>query len=182
METGGTTMILVTGAGGTVGSELVKTLSASGAKFRAAYNSPQKVDKARREGLDAVQIDYTKPATLQPALAGADRLFLLATGYAGQAECEINAVREAKMSGVRHIVKLSVWGAGTEAFSFARAHRPVEKEIEASGLAWTFLRPNSFMQNLATFYASTIKTQGAFYIPSRGSRVSHVDVRDIAAV
>ena len=83
---------------------------------------------------------------------------------------------------MRHIVKLSVIGAETEGFSFARAHRPVEKEIEASGLSWTLLRPNSFMQNIANFYAPTIKSQGAFSIPSKGSRMSHVDVRDIAAV
>jgi uncharacterized protein YbjT (DUF2867 family) len=175
-------MILVTGAGGTVGSELVKTLSASGLKFRAAYNSPQKVERAKREGLDAVAIDYARPETLEPALVGVDRLFLLATGFAGQTEGEINAVRQARNAKVRHVVKLSVWGAETEAFSFAKVHRPVEKEIESSGLAWTFLRPNSFMQNMATFYAATIKTQWAFYIPSKGCSISHIDVRDIAAV
>lgn len=175
-------MILVTGAGGTVGSELVKGLSAARAKFRACYNSPNKVEKAKRDGLNAVSIDYAKPETLRPALAGVDRLFLLATGLAGQTEAEIGAVREAKVAGVRHIVKLSVWGAKSEAFSFAKAHRPVEREIEGSGLAWTFLRPNGFMQNMANFHAPTIKAEGAFYLPSKGCRISHVDVRDVAAV
>ena len=175
-------MILVTGAGGTVGSELVKALSAAGAKFRAAYNSPAKVELARRNGLDAVAIDYAKPETVAAALAGADHLFLLGAGAVGQAEAEIGVVRAAKQAGVKHVVKLSVWGADGEAFSFAKVHRPVERDIEASGLGWTFLRPNGFMQNLPNFFAATIKSQGAFYLPSRDCRISHVDVRDIAAV
>ena len=175
-------MILITGAGGTVGSELVKALSAAGVKFRAAYNSPTKVDQARRNGLDAVAIDYAKPETVAAALAGADHLFLLGAGAAGQTEAEIGVVRAAKKAGVKHVVKLSVWGADGEAFSFAKVHRPVERELEASGLGWTFLRPNGFMQNLPNFFAATIKSQGAFYTPSRGCHISHVDVRDIAAV
>ena len=84
--------------------------------------------------------------------------------------------------GVRHIVKQSVMGAAEEAYSLANIHRPVEKAIEGSGLAWTFLRPNSFMQNAVTFMAQTIRAEGAFYSASGQARISHVDVRDIAAV
>ncbi len=61
-------------------------------------------------------------------------------------------------------------------------HRPVEEAIEASGLAWTFLRPNSFMQNVMTFMSPTIRAESAFYSASGQARISHVDVRDIAAV
>jgi uncharacterized protein YbjT (DUF2867 family) len=64
----------------------------------------------------------------------------------------------------------------------AKIHRPVEKDIESSGLAWTFLRPNSFAQNAVTFMAGTIRAQSAFYSASGQARISHVDVRDIAAV
>jgi uncharacterized protein YbjT (DUF2867 family) len=177
-------MILVTGAGGNVGSELVRRLSTSGAKFRAGYNSRGKLEAAKRAGQDAVAIDYTRPATVASALAGVDHLFLLGAGAAaaGQTEAEIGVVRAAKEAGVRHVVKLSVWAADGEAFSFAKVHRPVERALESSGMGWTFLRPNGFMQNLSNFFAATIKEQGAFHLPSRGCRISHVDVRDIAAV
>src|SRR5439155_26627432 len=57
-QEGGAAMILVTGAGGNVGSELVKRLATSRAGFRAAYNSPHKLEKAKRDGMDAVQIDF----------------------------------------------------------------------------------------------------------------------------
>ena len=73
-------------------------------------------------------------------------------------------------------------GAAEESYSLAKVHRPAEKAIESIGLAWTFLRPNSFMQNAATFMGNTIRTEGAFYSASGQAKISHVDVRDIAAV
>ena len=65
---------------------------------------------------------------------------------------------------------------------FTLVHRPVEKAIESSGMAWTFLRPNSFMQNVVTFMGETIKAEGTFFSASGEAKISHVDVRDIAAV
>ena len=110
-------MILVTGAGGTVGTQLVKVLRTSGAQFRAAYHSPLKAEQAKRDGLDAVSVDFATPSTLAAALADVERLFLLGTGFLGQSEAETGVVRAARKAGVRHVVKLSVWGAETEAFS-----------------------------------------------------------------
>lgn len=175
-------MILVTGAGGTVGSELVRQLREANIPFRAAFHTPEKAKKARDQGIDTVVLDFADPATVAPALEGIDRLFLLFGGGGGQTEKEINVVRVAKQKEVRRIVKLSVWGAAGEEFSFARIHRPVEREIEAAGMDFTHLRPNGFMQNFANFYGETIRTQGAFYLPAGEARISHVDVRDIAAV
>lgn len=175
-------MILVTGAGGTVGSEVVKQLGAAGVPFRAAFHSQEKADAARAKGIDAVVIDYTRPETLTAALNGIDKLFLLSGGAPDQTQRELNAVEAAKAAGVKHIVKLSVWGAEGEAFSFAHVHRPVEKAIEASGVAWTHLRPNGFMQNLQNYMIGTIKSDGAFYSSVGDSKISHIDVRDIAAV
>lgn len=175
-------MILVTGAGGTIGSEVVKALSKSGEPFRVAFKSKDKVERAKQSGLQAVQIDFESPQSLPPALVGIDRLFLLGTGALGQTESEIGAIDAAKAAGVQGIVKLSVWGAETEAFSFAKIHRPVERHLQASGLTWTILRPNGFMQNVVNYYAATIKSQNAFYVPSRGARISHVDARDVGAV
>lgn len=169
-------MILVTGASGTVGTEVVKALAGEGAPFRAGYHSNP--DRLRAAGAEAVPLDYDRPETLRPALAGVEAVFLLSRLVAP----EVAVVRAAKEAGVRRIVKLSVWGAGEEAFTFARWHRPVEKEIEASGLEWTFLRPNGFMQNIPNFFAPTIKAQGAIYTSAAGAQISHVDVRDVAAV
>ncbi len=175
-------MILVTGAGGTVGGEVVTQLRVSGVAVRAGYHSPEKAANAKAEGIDAVVIDFARPDTLAAALRGADKLFLVLGANPDQAELEIAAVAAAKVAGVAHIVKLSVWGAEDEAFHFARVHRAVEKEIEASGMTWTFIRPNGFMQNTVNYMGETIRSQGAFYESAADARISHVDVRDIAAV
>ena len=175
-------MILVTGAGGTVGSEVVRQLQAAGTKFRAAFHTESKAKAARDQGIDAVLIDFQKPETLRAALKGVDKLFLLSAGGPIQVDFETNAVKVAREAGVKHVVKLSVWDAEKESFSFAKIHGQIEKAIEKSGMAWTFLRPNGFMQNMANFNAPTIKSQGAFYASVGDAPMSHVDVRDVAAV
>jgi uncharacterized protein YbjT (DUF2867 family) len=175
-------MIFVTGSGGTVGSEVIRQLETSKAPFRAGFFSEGKVDAARTKGIDAVIIDYNRPETLRAAFQGCDKLFLLGPNAANQTQLELNAVEAAKTAGLNQIVKLSVLGADGEAFSFAKLHRPVEKAIESSGIAWTFLRPNGFMQNVVTYMGDTIRSEGAFYTASGEAKISHVDVRDIAAV
>ena len=177
-----TLMICITGAGGTVGSEVLKQLQSKDVQIRAAYNSKEKAERAIASGIDAVVIDYNEPDTMEKAFSGCDRLFLLGPNDVNQTRLESNAVEAAKASGVRYILKQSVMGAADESYSLANAHRPVEKAIEASGLAWSFLRPNSFMQNVVTFMSPTITTEGTFYSASENALISHVDVRDIAAV
>ena len=168
-------MILVTGASGTVGREVVKALSAAGAAFKAAYRSrPEKVP----DGVQAVAVDFDRPETLAPALAGADTVFLLSN----MVEPEKRVVDEAKRAGVKRIVKLSVNGAADESFTFAKWHRGVEKHIEASGLGWTFLRPSGFMQNFVNYMGDSIRKESAFYTATGPNGAgAHIDARDIGA-
>ena len=168
-------MILITGASGTVGSEVVKALGARGAPTRAAYRTrPQNVPA----GVESVALDYDRPETIRPALEGVQTLFLLSNTVAP----EKRVVDEARRAGVRRIVKLSVLRAEDEGFVFGRWHRAVEKYIEASGLAWTFLRPNAFMQNVVNYMAPTIRDQSAIYASAADGAVSGVDARDVGAV
>lgn len=175
-------MICVTGASGTLSSEVIRQLESAKVPFRGAYFSNKQAEAARARGLEAVIIDYNRPATLRTAFQGCDKLFLLGPNALNQSDLERNAVEAAKAAGVRHIVKQSVMGAVDESYSLAKVHRPVEKAIESSGLAWTFLRPNSFMQNAVTFMGKMIRAESAFYSASGQAKISHVDVRDIAAV
>jgi uncharacterized protein YbjT (DUF2867 family) len=176
------TMIFITGAGGTVGREVVKQLKLAKVPFRVAYFSPEKVEAALANGIEAVTIDYNRPETLRSAFQGCDKLFLLGPNALNQTQLELNAVEAAKAVGVQHIVKQSVMGAEAEDFSLALLNRPVEQAIESSGMTWTFLRPSSFMQNVVTFMSETIKAESAFYSASDAGKIAHVDVRDIAAV
>ena len=175
-------MIFVTGAGGTVGSELIRQLQSKSFPFRAGYHSADKVAAAKERGIEAVQIDFTQPTDLRAVLDGCEKLFLLGPNTIDQEELEVNVVDAAGSAGVNHIVKQSVMHAQEEAYSLARLHRAVENTIETSGITWTFLRPNSFMQNTVTFMGDTIRGENAFYTASGDARVSNIDVKDLAAV
>lgn len=175
-------MIIVTGASGTVGTAVVDRLRTQGVPFRAAFSSEARATAAREAGLDAVVADYRRPATVRDALGGCERLFLLGPNTPDQTALELAVVGAAAEVGVRHVVKQSVMGAEADDYSLAHVHRPVERALEQSRLAWTFVRPNSFMQNVMTFMAATIRAEGAFYSASGDARISHVDVRDIAEV
>jgi uncharacterized protein YbjT (DUF2867 family) len=95
------------------------------------------------------------------------------------ADLEGSFVNEAKKTGVKHIVKLSALG-GRKAI-FPSLHRESEETIEASGVPYTFLRPNGFMQNFVNYSSGTINTQNAFYAAQGNGAVSHIDIRDIGA-
>jgi uncharacterized protein YbjT (DUF2867 family) len=183
-----TETILVTGATGTVGNEVIKQLLAAKGQreediiVKAAARSAND-DTFRNLGVQIAQLDYNKPDTLSTALRGVNKVFLLTPFQSNMVDLTLNLVNEAKNVGVKHIVKQSVLGADAEhEITPNRLHRQAEKIIEESGIPFTFLRPNFFMQNFVTFYSHFIKTQGAFYVPAGDAKASFVDVRDIAAV
>lgn len=175
--------ILVTGATGTIGSNLVEKLAAAKVPARALVRSREKAERIEQLGLETALGDLEKPDTLQAALSGIEKVFLLSAPEERQAELQSNLIEAAKSAGVRHIVKLSAIGVGSglESISLGRLHRQTEEEIERSGIAYTHLRPNGFMQN-SFMFANTIRTQNAFYAPLGGARVSYVDARDVSMV
>jgi uncharacterized protein YbjT (DUF2867 family) len=178
--------ILVTGATGNVGSEVVRQLSktTSDANIKAAVHSVENAKKVQQhDKVKTVQIDYDKQEGLQTAFDNANKLFLLTHPSPKTVEHESNLISEAKKSGIRHIVKQSVMGADLKAgLEVMRLHRQTEKLIEESGIPYTFLRPNEFMQGFVNYQGPTIKNNNAFYIPAEDATVSFVDARDIAAV
>jgi uncharacterized protein YbjT (DUF2867 family) len=171
-------MILITGASGNVGSEVLKQAVAAKLNIRAAYLSANKASTAP-PGAATVLMDYAKPETIRAALEGVEQTFLVGPPTANVAELEAAFVNEAKLSGVKRIVKLSALG-GRKAI-FPGLHRNSEVTIEASGIPYTFLRPNGFMQNFVNYNGDTIKTQNAFYGAQGSGAVSHVDIRDVAS-
>ncbi len=178
-----TNTILVLGATGNIGSQVVKQLAAAGANTRAAVRSISKADGLKEAGVSPIKIDMNKPDTFQAAFDGVEKVFLLTPPFPNMAEITANLVEAAKQAGVKYIVKQSGLGTGSEPKAkLLEWHRQGEKMVEASGIPYTFLRPNSFMQNYYNTSARTIKTQSTFYKPMGDAKVSWVDVRDIAAV
>lgn len=171
-------MILITGASGNVGSEVLKQAVADKLKIRAAYQSPERA-KTAPAGVETAIMDYNRLESIRAALQGIEKVFLVGPPTANVAEMEGRFVDEAKSAGVKHLVKLSALG-GHQAI-FPGLHRDSEEKIEASGLPYTFLRPNGFMQNFVNYNAGTIKSQNAFYGAQGNGAVSHIDIRDIGA-
>ena len=142
-------MILVTGARGTVGRELTALLQARGQPFRALARNPEKAKSATLPGGVWRQGDFVAPDTLRAAFDGIECLFLLCGAQPDMDILEINAVEAAKQAGVGRIVKISVPNASeTGIAALQRLHGRCEAALGASGIAWTVLRPNGFMQNL----------------------------------
>ncbi len=167
-------MILVTGATGTVGSQLVRELLDQDTPFYAAVHSrPLEIG-----GVESRTLDYDRPETLPPALEGVRTVYLVSY----ETLHEKALVEDAREAGVERIVKQSAWRAGDEGFVSGRWHREVEREIERSGLAWTFLRPNMFMQNFETVHGQSIRQENAFYESAEDASVSYIDARDVARV
>lgn len=172
-------MILITGASGNVGREVVKQALIVGLEIRATFQSADAAAKAPA-GLEGVIMDYAKPETIRPVLQGVEKIFLVGPPVGDLPALEANFIKEVRSAGQKHIVKLSALG-GYESM-FASGHRDSEKNIEASGLPYTFLRPNGFMQNLVNYNAGTIRSHNAFYGCQGDGAVSVVDIRDIATV
>jgi len=175
-------MILVTGATGNVGTEVVKKLAEGKHPVRAFVRNRTQAREITFRGVEIIEGDFTKPKTFARALDGVESLFLLTPSSADAEQQQCSFVDAAKGGKVKHIVKLSQLGASTNAPGrFQRYHGAVEQYILKSRIPCTFLRPNLFMQGLLNF-RQTIASQGVFYAPVSHARISVIDVRDIGAV
>ena len=173
-----TNRILVTGAAGNIGAEIVKRLQARKADFAVMTHA----SGGAPAGAGETQGDFLDPASLRRAFEGVDTLFLLFPLVPEMPRMAANAVAAAKAAGVRHIVRSS--GAGADAASpaaIAKVHGEIDALIRNSGIPFTLLLPTSFMQNLVNFYGAAIR-DGALYAPRGDGATAVIDVRDIADV
>src|SRR5919107_230734 len=175
-------MILVSGATGNNGIEILKRLATGDVQVRAMVRNLDRASGIALPHVEVVEGDFDLPETLLAALAGVERVFLLTNSSERAQAQQIAFIDAARQSGVAHVVKLSQFDADVNVPGrFQRYHAVVEAALQASGLAYTLLLPNLYMQGLLNF-RSTIATQNAFYAAAGDAKVSVVDVRDIAEV
>ncbi|MFM7424951.1 MAG: SDR family oxidoreductase [Elainella sp.] len=172
--------ILISGATGNIGGAVVQALLQQ-QPLRALVRDKAKATRLAEQGVELAQGDFSQPASLEAAMQGIERAFLVMPNDPDQVALEGNFVTAAQQARVRHLVKLSVLRAGELPSTFQQWHRRIEAQIEASGMAWTHLRPNMLMQNMRWF-TPTMAQQGAFYHSIGDTPVSHVDGADVAAV
>jgi uncharacterized protein YbjT (DUF2867 family) len=172
-------MILVTGATGTIGRELVAELARRGAKVRALSRNPAAA--AFPAGVETVAADLGDPRTLGPALAGIERVFILATGPA-RLDHETSLVAAARRAGAARLVKLSALTVedATAVDIITQWHRAAEQAVTGSGLSWTILRPGAFMSNTVS-WAGMIRHQSQVFAPFPDVRTAAIDPADVAA-
>jgi uncharacterized protein YbjT (DUF2867 family) len=176
------TTILVTGATGTIGSQVVSALEGrNDVTVRAAVRSAAKAESLKGGNVTPVDFEYNKPELLQKAVAGVDRLFLVTPFAQDQVDLGARLIDAAKVAGVKHIVKLSALGCDMEpGIQLGRWHRTIERYILGSGLKYTFLRPNNFMENFIGYYPPG--KDGNIYLPWGQGACSFIAGSDIAAV
>jgi len=175
-------MILLTGASGKTGSETAKALAAKGVRTRALVRNPDKAADLAAAGIELVTGDVTDEAAVSKALVGVDRMLVLLPNSEQQVVLEKQLVDAAKKAGVRHVVKMSSMEAVAAAKTpIPQGHWAVEEYIRGSGLAWTMIKPNFFMQNFLQS-AKSIRENASFVWPMGDGKTAMADARDIGAV
>ncbi|MGP3790494.1 SDR family oxidoreductase [Pseudomonas sp. B392_1p] len=171
--------IAVTGAAGQLGRLVIEKLKLKipASDILALVRKPEQSDML---GVTAKTIDYSKPETLDTALAGVDTLLLISSSEIGQrATQHANVIAAAKKAGVRRIVYTSVLHADVSALPLADEHRATEADLKASGLAYTLLRNGWYTENYTGFVGAAL-ANGALFGSAGEGRISSAPREDLA--
>ena len=168
--------VLVTGATGNTGSGLVPKLRKAGVPVRAFIRDEAKAQALKDLGVEVALGDLDRPETIEPAVEGVDKIYLLTWNGPTQEQQVYNVLEAAKKVGTAHIVRHSMWGS--ENSRIIQQGERAEQAIKSSGLPWTLLKPTFFMQN-TMMAAQTIQSDGVMYWDTGDGKLGMIDVRDI---
>jgi uncharacterized protein YbjT (DUF2867 family) len=175
-------LILVIGGRSKIGSAVVESLAAAGDGVRALVRSDAEHDELPG-GVETVPGDLADPGSLTAAMAGVEKVFLLSSPHRDAVSWHRNAIDAAKAADVRLLVRSSILGADDRSpAEFIDSHATSDRYLEESGLDYTIVRPNLFLQNIPESTIPTIDASGNFYVDAGDARISMVDTRDVAAV
>jgi uncharacterized protein YbjT (DUF2867 family) len=172
--------VLVLGATGFAGKQVVNALTAEGVKVKAATRFPEKF-VAPAANVSPVKVVLEDPATFAPALAGVNKVFLAALPLDADAHLKLSPfIDEAKKAGIQKIVFLSAIGMENLPDS---PLRKIEVYLQNSGITYNIVRPNFFMENFSDgSFSGTVKAMAQIIIPAEDARLSMIATSDIAAV
>ncbi len=172
--------ILVTGAVGNIGRQVVTGLLDAGRAVRAADRDPAGVQGVFGDRVEAVRFDFTDPTTWSATFAGIEVMFLMRPPQLSNIARDMApSLEAAKAAGIKHIVLLSLQGAeGNKVVP----HAKIEAWLRDSGLAWTFVRPSFFMENLSGTHVTDIRDRDEIVVPAGKGATAFVAASDIADV
>jgi len=171
-------MILITGATGNVGSELVKQLTAKGLPLRVVTRDESKVAHLDQK-IERVIGELSDAETAEKAVAGVERIYMFPLITDEDHHSNNVLLEKAKKAGVKQIVMLSSMGAESNFSKIGVMHREKELLVEKSGIPWTFVRPGAFMTNTYQ-WLPTIKSAGKVFNPTGEGKVAPISPKDIA--
>ncbi|MEU1269922.1 NAD(P)H-binding protein [Streptomyces sp. NPDC005799] len=180
-------MILVTGATGHVGGELVRRLTAAGHPVRATTRRPS--EARLPSGAEAVYGDADDPSTLSAAFTDASGAFLMSAQGVGTTPpgptpdlaLALALAEAAARAGVRRVVKLSVLDGGTGTDVIARWHAAAEAAVTSHDWTWTLLRPGRFMSN-ALQWTAQLRSGDTVSLPFADRPAASIDPADVAEI
>lgn len=170
-------MILVTTAG-KVGSEASRLLAERGIPVRVLVRNPAGAAALGQAGVQLFEGDLDASATVDAATKGVSTVVLVSPAIPAQ---ELSVVASAVRNGVGHIVKITSKASEDSPIGRRRGQAQIEKELVASGVGYTLLRNNAYMQNFLMM-ASAIAKTSSFGASTGDGRIGHIDARDVAAV
>ena len=175
-------MILITGATGKSGSATARALNNLGQSYRALIRNPEKEEELKALGAEVVIGSIEDNQSLVKAMSDVEKVLILLPNSENQLDLETKIVDVALKSGTKHIVKVSSIEATPDATSpIPKLHLEAENYIKASGLEWTMVKPNFYMQNLLGS-ATTIKEQDKIFLPMGEGKTGMIDTRDVGKV
>lgn len=176
------TKILVTGATGTIGTQVVRALRERGLAVRAGARTPESLKDLAALGAETVRIDWDDAGSVKAAFAGIERVFLLTPFVEDDLPYVKAALAAAREAGVSFMLRMSAAGADPGApAALPRHHGQGENLVKDSGIRWAVIRPSFFQDNFVNFQAASIKAQGAFYGASGAGKTSYVSSADVGA-
>lgn len=174
-------MIFITGATGSIGSELCQLLAQDTLPARAMCRKEEQMKPLESLGLDPVLADFDHPESVRRGMRGCDKLFLLTSPDHDHTQRERVLIDLALEAGMQHIVRISTADANLSArLSYARSHAEVDHYLRSRPVGWTILRPTGFMQN----FVESKHPIGKGILPHMmdEGQISYIDLRDIARV
>src|SRR5919108_6216816 len=174
-------MILVTGATGTAGSQVVRALRARGANVRAFVRDPASARHVFGDEVDLAVGDFADASSVRAALKGVESMLISCVDDPRRVEWETRAIDAAAAAGVTRIVKLSTIGAAAGApVAFWDWHGRVEEHLWSSGVPAVILQSSFYMSNLLAA-AEQVANEGRLYAPAGGAKIAMIDPRDVGA-
>lgn len=174
-------MILLTGLSSNAGLRVARRLMKSGHSFTALVSDTDKYSELKSKKVTLVKGDLSRPESVKKAMDGIENALLLPPVSNNQFKVEKNFIDAAKKAGVKHVVKYSAIGADPKSPSnLLKFHGQSENYLKESGLRYTIIRPNIFMQNFVELYGQHIKKKREIRLPLKNAKCGYVDIRDTA--